>query len=262
MRIDLRDVCLSYGASSTVPVIDKLNISFNSNELVAVLGPSGCGKTTLIKAISGLLPLQSGHISFPDFQGSRRPSCYMAFQEHSLFPWLNVVDNISIGLEAQGVPKDVRTARAIAMLKKIALEDSAYKMPHELSGGMKQRVSLLRLLISDGDVLLFDEPLSSVDAQTRLMLQQELLDLWSDDPTTSVYITHDIEEALILADRVIVLSAHGGDILADINVPLSRPRMAIERKPAKIEKLRWEIWDLLAEPNIKHQTATPNPVST
>ena len=248
MRVNLEKITLGYVNSGNQAVINDLSVNFRKDEFVAILGPSGCGKTSLLKAIAGLLPIQSGHIDFPDFSAKGKPSRLMAFQDHCLFPWMNVVDNIGIGLEAKGHPRAFREARAINMLKTIGLVQIAKMMPHELSGGMKQRVSLLRLLVSDGDVLLFDEPLSAIDAQTRLLLQQELLDLWSANPKTSIYVTHDIEEALILADRVIVLSAQGGNILADIKVPLPRPRHATARPPKELEDLRWKIWSLLAKP--------------
>ena len=246
MNIEIRNLSYAPDGQKTDPVIADLSLSLTSGEFLAIIGPSGCGKTSLLKMLAGLRSPHTGQIVFADADGPREPKCLMAFQDHGLFPWLNVIDNACIGLEAAGLSRSDRYERAMTILRRIGLDHVSNKKPAELSGGMRQRISLVRLMISQGDVLLMDEPLSAVDAQTRLLLQQEILDLWSADPRTTVYITHDIEEALTLADRVIVMEKHGGSILADINVPTPRPRTATVRPDAQIEALRWKIWDLLS----------------
>lgn len=245
MNILFQDVSFAYESADKDHVIDKFTFSIKSGEFVAIIGPSGCGKTSLLRLIAGLQTPTSGVLRFPGLHKRARPKCLMAFQEHGLFPWLSVLDNACIGLEAAGYSRLDRESRAMTVLKRIGLDHIANHKPAALSGGMRQRIALVRLIISEADILLFDEPLSAVDAQTRLFLQQELLDLWSAVPKTSVYVTHDIEEALTLADRVVVLSAKGGAILADILVPTPRPRTAAKRPSPAIEKLRWDIWDLL-----------------
>lgn len=246
MKIDIRNLSFAPEGQNTAPVIADLNLSIASGEFLAIIGPSGCGKTSLLRMLAGLQSPHTGQIVFADADGPLEPRFLMAFQDHGLLPWLNVIDNACIGLEAAGLSRSGRYERAMTMLRRIGLDHVSNKKPAELSGGMRQRVSLVRLMISDGDVHLMDEPLSAVDAQTRLFLQQEILDLWSVKPRTTVYVTHDIEEALTLADRVIVMEKHGGKILADINVPTSRPRAATARPSAQIETLRWDIWDLLS----------------
>lgn len=252
MRVRVDNITVTYGRDKDVSVLQEFSLSLRSGEMVSVVGPSGCGKSSLLMALAGLKTPTSGEIRFPDWKGPGAPSRLMAFQEHGLFPWLNVLDNICIGLEAKATPRGAREARAMDMLERIGLAHVAQHKPGQLSGGMRQRISLLRLLVSGGDILLFDEPLSAVDAQTRLFLQQELLDLWSISPKTSVYVTHDIEEALTLGDRVIVMAEKGGRILADIPVTTPRPRRATARKTPDIEALRWEIWAMLARTEPKY----------
>jgi len=247
VKLEFKNVEFHHGGTHPNLVFENLNLKVGSGELLGVIGPSGSGKTSLLRMIAGLAQPTKGALVFSGGNHENRPRCLMAFQNSGLFPWLSVLDNICIGLEAQGVGRSERMQRATAMLERISLGHVAHHLPHELSGGMRQRIALVRLLVSDGDVLLLDEPLSAVDAQTRKFLQQELLDLWSETPKTTVYVTHDIEEALTLSDRVIVLSARSGNILADIVVPTPRPRVAISRPKAEIEALRWDIWALLAQ---------------
>jgi NitT/TauT family transport system ATP-binding protein len=246
MKIDVQDLGYNPSSRGAAPVIKDLSLEIASTEFLAIVGPSGCGKTSLLKLIAGLEKPHAGQISFSDADGVRQPRCLMAFQEHGLFPWLNVIDNACIGLEALGYSRSDRYERAMKVLKRIGLDSVAFDSPSTLSGGMRQRISLVRLMISEGEILLLDEPLSAVDAQTRIFLQQELLDLWAGAPRTTIYVTHDIEEALTLADRVIVMAKQGGEILADLLVPTPRPRIATARPTAEIETLRWKIWDLLS----------------
>ncbi len=251
MKIEFRGVSFGYQGQGGPQVVDDLNLEVPSGQMLGVVGPSGCGKTSLLRMVAGLQMPTTGEIHFTNPNVVAQPKSFMAFQDSGLFPWLSVLDNACIGLEAQGVAKTVRQGQVLDMLKRIDLADVADKKPHELSGGMRQRIALVRLLVSGGDILLLDEPLSAVDAQTRRFLQQELLDLWSAQPKTTIYVTHDIEEALTLSDRVVVLSRNGARILADITVPTPRPRVATARPTPDIERLRWEIWAMLAETDPK-----------
>ena len=247
MRIELRGVGLDFATpGGRVRALDGLDLTVSPNEFVGILGPSGCGKTSILGMIAGLRRPSAGTVAFPGWNGLRPPRCLMAFQEHGLLPWLSVLDNACFGLEAQGVPVAGREARAMAVLRRVGLADFAAARPSQLSGGMRQRVALARLFVSDADVLLLDEPFSALDAQTRVVLQQELLDLWTGTGRSVVYVTHDIEEALLLCDRVVVLSARPGRVIADIPVPFARPRRILGAPPAEVAALRWRIWDMLA----------------
>jgi NitT/TauT family transport system ATP-binding protein len=247
VKIEFRDVSFGYQGQNGPQIMADLNLEVPSGQMLGIIGPSGCGKTSLLRMVAGLQTPTKGEILFSNPDAVGLPKSFMAFQDSGLFPWLSVLENACIGLEAQGVSKAVREGQVQDMLKRIGLDQVADKKPHELSGRMRQRIALVRLLVSGGDILLLDEPLSAVDAQTGRFLQQELLDLWSVEPKTTIYVTHDIEEALTLSDRVVVLSRNQGRILADITVPTPRPLIATARPTPDIERLRWEIWALLAE---------------
>ena len=204
--------------AATVYALEELDFSVRSGQFVSIVGPSGCGKTTLLRAIAGLQKPSSGAIT----SGAER--ALLVYQENSLFPWMNVLDNACFGLEAQQVPRQERESRAIPLLRRFGLEGRERDWPHQLSVGMKQRIAVIRSFISDPDLLLMDEPFASVDAHMRIRLQQELIGLWEQSGKTVLFVTHDVSEALILSDRVIVLSASPGRVIASINVPFSRPR--------------------------------------
>jgi NitT/TauT family transport system ATP-binding protein len=216
-----------------------------------VVGPSGCGKTTLLKLLAGLLAPTSGRVVFETNADRAGPDTAMVFQEHGLFPWMTVLDNVAFGLEMQGVSRGERHARAAEFIDRVGLARSPHRYPHELSVGMRQRVGIARAFVTGSDVLLMDEPLGSLDAQTRLVLQSELLRIWREHRKLVVYVTHDIGEAILLGDRVLVMTGHPGRIREEIPVPLDRPRRLPFRDRPDITRLKWHIWSILEDEVLK-----------
>jgi ABC-type nitrate/sulfonate/bicarbonate transport system ATPase subunit len=235
------------------------NVSFtiNQGEFVTIVGPSGCGKSTLLRLIAGLLPPDSGQIEFPGWVTP--PKNAMVFQDAALFPWMSVIDNVAFGLETGNVALAERQQRAEALLKRMGLAKFARHYPRELSGGMRQRAAIARALVTEPDILLLDEPFRALDAQTRLVMQADLLQLWTARPQTVLFVTHDIEEAILLGDRVLVMSERPGRILTEINVPLARPRDLTGRGHPEIEELRWHIWKMLEPAARSKLGAIPRP---
>lgn len=224
--IRMRSVEISFGSGATaVAAIRNIDLDIAPGELVAMLGPSGCGKSTLLGAVAGFAPLSAGEISM-DGQSVRRPSAErgVVFQHHTLFPWKTVLGNVEFGLKMRGLPKAERRQRAHNILQRVGLTDFEGHYPDQLSGGMQQRVNLARVLVNRPHLLLMDEPFSALDAQTRLQMQQMLLDLWQEFRMTVIFITHDIDEAIFLSDRLIVLTERPGGIKAEIATGLMRPR--------------------------------------
>ncbi len=226
-----------------VLALQGMNFSVSQNEFVCLVGPSGCGKSTLLRLIAGLLQPTHGQVRFLDWPSE--PLCAMVFQVPGLFPWLSVADNVAFGLETQGVCQAQRRRQAKDMLGRMGLADFAGHYPRELSGGMLQRAAIARALVTGPDVLLMDEPFRALDAQTRLLMQEDMLRLCSERPQTVLFVTHDIEEAILLGDRVLVMSSRPGRILAEVSVPLGRPRDLTGRSHPEIEELRWQIWRML-----------------
>ncbi|MGE0340753.1 MAG: ABC transporter ATP-binding protein, partial [Xanthobacteraceae bacterium] len=234
--------------ASTVVAISDVSISIPKGQFVCICGPSGCGKSTLVRILAGLERKTLGVIDIEDGgkQSDRPPA--MVFQEASLFPWLTLEENVAYPLRLQGVGAEERARSAAKLLEMTRLSDFANAYPHQLSGGMKQRASVARALIDqNSSILLMDEPFGALDEQTRIELQQELLRIWEQTGKTVLFITHSVEEALTLGDRIIVMSARPGEVVADISVPFSRPRNVLElRSQAEFGKLTFEIWQLLA----------------
>ena len=210
-------------AGSQVTAVQDLDLQVEPGEFVAVVGPSGCGKTTLLNMIAGFLPVSSGQI-LVDGQPVRGPGPDrgVVFQSFALFPWKTVLDNVAFGPKMRGMPRAEREALAREFLELAGLAHAAARYPNELSGGMQQRVGVVRALANHPDVLLMDEPFASVDAQTRMTLQEELARIWQERRTTVLFITHDVSEAVFLANRVVALSK--GRVLAEVPVPLPLPR--------------------------------------
>lgn len=211
--------------NETVHVLDEIDLSVDEGEFVAVLGPSGCGKTTLIKMMDGLVDISDGEIRIGD-RTVKEPSTdvAMVFQTFQLFPWRSVLDNVALGLEIQGASKSKRHERAREWIEAVGLSGFEQNYPYELSGGMKQRVGLCRALVVDPSVLLMDEPFGALDAQTKDKLQTELLQLLDEQQKTVVFVTHDIREAVFLADRVIVLDTIPAKISMELEIDFKRPR--------------------------------------
>jgi NitT/TauT family transport system ATP-binding protein len=225
--IRMRNVGISFGSgASAVTAVHNINLDVRPGEFVAVLGPSGCGKSTLLGAMAGFTPLSAGEI-FMDGHSVRRPSAErgVVFQHHTLFPWKTVLRNIEFGLKMRGLSKPERQQRARKMLHRVGLADFEGHYPEQLSGGMQQRVNLARVLVNLPSLLLMDEPFGALDAQTRLLMQQMLLDLWQEFRMTVIFITHDIDEGIFLSDRLIILTERPGGIKAEIATGLQRPRL-------------------------------------
>ncbi len=179
------------------------------------------------------------------YQGKQNPSAVMVFQDQGLLPWLTVRDNIGLGLELKRVPRPTRRKQVLDFMKLVKLDGFENYYPHELSGGMRQRVALARAFLTNPDILLMDEPFGSLDAQTRIILQEELLNIWLTERKTVLFVTHDIDEAILLSDRIIVLSDRPGRIQQSIRIPLERPRELVVKDTPKFMELRWQIWTQL-----------------
>jgi NitT/TauT family transport system ATP-binding protein len=225
-RVDVRSVSIDVGpANERFTALDRLDFTIEPGEFVCVLGPSGCGKSTLLGAMAGHVPLTRGEIAVDGepVDGPHR-NRGLVFQQHTLFPWKRVIDNVAFGLKMNGLGLAERHREARELLALVGLQGFESRYPVQLSGGMQQRVEIARTLINRPHVLLMDEPFGALDAQTRRMMQRLLLDIWTRMRTTVLFVTHDIDEALFLADRILVLSHRPARIVADIAVPLARPR--------------------------------------
>jgi NitT/TauT family transport system ATP-binding protein len=245
-KIAIRQLSKNYDlGGDQVKALDTFDLDIADGEFVCVLGPSGCGKTTLLRMLAGLeTPSQGEIIVRRKAQG--RPLTSMIFQETSVFPWMRVRDNVGFGLRIRGVPRLEQQATVQRFLDLCGLAQFADAYPHQLSGGMKQRVSVARAFANDPEILLMDEPFAALDEQTKITLQQELLRLWNETRKTVVFITHSIDEALVLADRVIVMSGRPGRPIADLAVNFPRPRLVHELKTvAEFGRLWHEVWSLL-----------------
>lgn len=212
--------------AGAVEALRNISLDVFDKEFLCFIGPSGCGKTTLLRIVAGLDQPTSGEVLLDGrVIKSPDPERGMVFQEYSLFPWRTIIDNIAFGLEIKGISKDGRYEIARKYLKMVGLQAFEHSYPYELSGGMRQRVAIVRALANDPKVLLMDEPFGSVDAQTRNLLQGELLRIWEEERKTVLFITHSIDEAVYLADRVVVLSARPGHIREILEIDLVRPRV-------------------------------------
>ncbi|MBE9079189.1 ABC transporter ATP-binding protein [Romeria aff. gracilis LEGE 07310] len=208
-----------------VLAIDRVSFSVEPGEFLVIIGPSGCGKSTLLSMIAGLEPPTAGKI-LHDGEPIAGPSPQrsMIFQQSSLLPWMSVIDNVAFGLELKGVNRKARHQRAEHFLKEVGLRSFAHRYPHQLSGGMQQRACIARALCLGTDVLLMDEPFAALDVQTRYQMQKFLLDIWQAAGKTVVFVTHHIDEAIFLADRVIILTARPGRLLESVTIDMARPR--------------------------------------
>ena len=233
--------------TSEVKALADVNLSIRENEFISIIGPSGCGKTTLLKIIDGLIPHDSGQILINGKRISAPgPDRAVVFQTFALLPWRTVLANVEFSLELRRVAKEERTNIARDYLKRVGLEDFENHYPHELSGGMQQRAGLARALAVNPMILLMDEPFGSVDAQTRQLLQEELLELWQREQKTVIFITHSMDEAVYLSDRVVVMTPRPGRVAEVLDVPLPRPRIADDvRRDPKFVDLTNYIWDSL-----------------
>ena len=224
--IDLDSISKTYGTGDgSLRVLDHIDFTVERNELVVIVGPSGCGKSTLLKMVDGLVAPTTGQVTIDgEVVTGSRPDVGMVFQDFNLLPWRTVQGNVSFGLDVQGVGSADTQQRAQEWIEKVGLEGFEESYPHELSGGMQQRVGLARALAIDPDILLMDEPFGALDAQTKDQMQTELLNLLADANKTVVFITHDIREAILIADRVLVMSTKPATILEELTIEIDRPR--------------------------------------
>jgi NitT/TauT family transport system ATP-binding protein len=230
-----RQVSIAYASrgGDVVLAIDRVDFALSRGEFVCLLGPSGCGKTTLLNAVAGFLPVSSGALTLRGAPITRPgPDRAMVFQQPGLLPWRDVLRNVTYGLEMSGRMRGRAAAdHARALLELVGLADFAHSFPHQLSGGMQQRVNLARALAVEPELLLLDEPFASVDAQTREALQVELLAICKRAAVTALFVTHDIGEAVFLADRVCIFSRRPGRIVREVRVRLPKPRDEVRLKP-------------------------------
>ncbi|TAK27175.1 MAG: ABC transporter ATP-binding protein [Chloroflexota bacterium] len=247
--IELIGCCKSFPGQNgrkTVAVLDAIDLTISDRELVCILGPSGCGKTTLLKLMAGLLRPERGEVCIDGrpVQGPGGDRA-MVFQNFALLPWADVLTNVAFGLELRGVTKQERAERARALVREVGLEGFEQHYPHQLSGGMQQRVGLARALAVDPRILLMDEPFGALDAQTRRQLQEEFLRLHDIAPKTVVFVTHSMSESVRLGDRIVLLTSRPGRIREIVPVPLPRPRSPdLETDPTQTA-LKEYLWQRL-----------------
>lgn len=245
---------------SVVNALSGVDLTVEDNEFLTILGPSGCGKTTLLKTVAGLLSWNSGDITIDGTPvRGPGPERAMVFQNFALLPWATVIENVAFGLQLRGVSKAERKKRAAELIDMVGLGGFETKRPNELSGGMQQRVGIARALAIEPQILLMDEPFGAVDEQTRRLLQEELLHIWEQTRVTVMFITHSMEEAVLLGDRVVLMSARPGRIAEIVDVPLQRPRSSdiggLERSKEYVE-ITAHLWDRLREMHEEHRTHT------
>lgn len=251
-----RKVYPASGSASEVLAVDDVDLTIAANEFVSIVGPSGCGKTTLLMATAGLVPLTSGEVRVNGALADG-PSLDRAvvFQDAGLLPWRTARANVELGLETLKMPPAQRRETAQRYLSLVGLGQFANAHPRNLSGGMRQRVGLARALAVDPTVLLMDEPFAALDAQTRERMGEELLRVWSQQRKTVLFITHSLDEAIYLSDRVVVMTFRPGRVRADIPIPLDRPRDARIRNGSEFAELRELIWAELSDEVLRAERA-------
>lgn len=225
-HIEIQDVTISFGSGATFNLaVDRTHLAIAPGEFVCILGPSGCGKSTLLNSVAGYVQPSTGRVLVDGAEILKpSPDRGMVFQQYSLFPWKTVHQNIAFGPHIAGHSARECDSIANTFLAMIGLTNIADKLPGELSGGMQQRVGIARALANYPSVLLMDEPFGALDAQTRLIMQESLLNIWSEFGTTVLFVTHDVDEAIFLADRILVMSTSPGSVIADLQVNVPRPR--------------------------------------
>lgn len=236
--------CVYPSPRGDVRALENVSFDVRGHAFVSIVGPSGCGKSTLLRMLAGLQAPNSGTVRFTPPNARSRPHAGLVFQEYGTFPWMTVLENLAFGLEMAGVATNERIARARGFADRLGLGAFGQHYPRELSVGMRQRVDIGRAFVSDVPILLMDEPFGALDAQTRWVLQGELLRIWQESRKLVVFVTHDIEEAVRLSDRVIVLSGRPGTVRTEIPIGLPRPR-DLKRDDTAVRDITWQIWQLL-----------------
>ncbi|MCJ2541381.1 ABC transporter ATP-binding protein [Thermostichus vulcanus] len=236
-----------------IRVFDSINFNLDPGEFVCLLGPSGCGKSTVLNVIAGFIKPTSGYVFINkrhvDTPGSDRG---FVFQQYSLLPWKTTFQNVEFGLKIRGIPKKERTDLVNDFLERVGLYRYRNAFPHQLSGGMQQRASIVRALVNSPSVLLMDEPFAALDAQTRHMMQELLLDVWQELRPTIIFVTHDIDEAVFLSDRILVMGTNPGCIKAEVSVALPRPRHIDIKLTEDFLSLNRQVFDLIREETLKN----------
>lgn len=234
--------------------VQNVTLDFFAKEFCVIVGPSGCGKTTLLRLLAGLEKPTSGEVNYGECRPDK-PKCNMVFQQQAVFPWMTVWENIAFGLRRRGIKGAELTDTVERFLKITGLAGFARYYPYQLSGGMKQRVGVARAFANDPEILLMDEPFASLDEQNKTLLQDELLRIWEETKKTVVFITHSIDEAISLGDRVVVMTNRPGRIKAIIPIPFQRPRKMMElRKDTQYGELAYRVWQLLEEEVIRSKS--------
>jgi len=248
VRVNCHQVSKQFQSKNAIiSALENVSFQQEEHEFLCILGPSGCGKTTLLRIISGLLKTTTGNVTFEGTRSHNGPLTAMVFQEHGIFPWTNVIDNICFSLEMRGTVKKERYRLAMPIVERMGLTKFIKNYPHQLSSGMKQRVGLARALLSGADILLMDEPFAALDAQMRKISQEKLLEIHREYHRSVIFITHDIDEALLLADRIILLTRSPGRIKGEFNIPFGRPRNISGEYAGELAKLKLAIWNQIKE---------------
>ncbi|MGV6874724.1 ABC transporter ATP-binding protein [Pseudochelatococcus sp. B33] len=251
VKLEARKIGLEYGAprnDNRLVALSDINLSIYENEFVSIVGPSGCGKTTFLSIVDGLIGATHGQILLDGKVVTRPgPDRAVVFQDSSLLPWRTVLKNVVYGLECAGVKASEARERAAYFIDMVGLRGFENRYPHQLSGGMQQRVNLARALVMDPEILLMDEPFAALDAQTRETMQEELLRIWQATNKTVLFITHQIDEAIILSDRVIVFSARPGRVKESVTIDFERPRSLRLKRDAGFHAYEDRIWELIQE---------------
>jgi NitT/TauT family transport system ATP-binding protein len=230
--------------ASGVHALGPFDVEVADGEFLCVVGPSGCGKSTFLRIVAGLLTPSAGSVEIRPRQADRPPVA-MVFQDYSIYLWKTVLANARVGLDVSGVPRKEGDERARRWLERLGLGEFLDAYPDTLSGGMRQRVSIARALAVEPEILLMDEPFAALDAQLRTILQDELLAIWQADRRTVVFVTHSLEEAILLGDRVVVMSARPGRVVADVPVAFDRPRSPALRGEPEFAALEQQVWEVL-----------------
>ena len=258
-RIELRAVAKVFDSGDTDPVqaVAPTDFTVASGEFVSIVGPSGCGKSTVLNMVAGLFEPTAGEIRINGTVVSdRRSFCAYMFQRDLLLPWRTIRDNVALGIEIMGTPKGEARSKAEALLRRFGLGAFIDKRPAQLSGGMRQRAALMRTLLCPREILLLDEPFGALDALTRANMQEWLLEVWGQDHRTVLFITHDVEEALFLSDRVLVMSARPGTIKLEVPVRVPRPRSRKVTTSESFNKLKEKVLEAIHDESVKAMSET------
>lgn len=248
MQILVKDLSFVYSnGKSKLQVLNNLSFNIKKGEFIAIVGPSGCGKTTLLNCLSGILKPTSGKILVDKKLPKPGYKTGFVFQDHLLLPWRTIIRNITFGLELKGIKKEEARNKAREVLELLNLSDFENYYAHQLSGGMKQRVNLARALICDPEILLLDEPFAHLDAQIRELMQQELLKIFNKTKKTFILVTHQIDEAIFLADKLIILSKRPGEIKEIINIDIKRPRSLKVKNEKEFLKIKNHVWNIIQD---------------